>query len=284
MSPDEPAPPGGTAADHMRQALAVLATPARPQASTYVSDLLVGELVLLDEVGYEPVDLVAGAGSASWNPQIASGPGGSDAWASAITSAISTARSAIDREIRERSADGVVAVQLHMDRHPANVLTCTLLGTAIRRRAASRGASDHGPRRPFGTTLSARDFHLLVRAGYLPVGIVTGVAVVAFAARSLTQGLGLSRENRELTDQTAALYRAREIAMGRLDAEARAYDASGVVDVSFSEHPFNSVLVHAVELLAIGTAIRRGPDGHRPILPHLQLALDDPPPGVFTHG
>jgi len=308
-------------AERMRAALAI--NHHRPAAgrSVFASDLTVGDLVLLDEVGYDPVDLVFGAGSASWNPQAASAPNGCDAWAWALTTAITTARGAVDRELRTRSADGVVAMQLHLDRHPGNVLTCTMLGTAIRSQQASdaqhhvtlthhasqtphaaesaahQAADQHGPARhraaspghrgpggPFNTTLSVREFHLLTRAGYRPAGIAVGAAVVGFAARSLAQGLGLSRDNKELEDQTNALYAAREQAMGRMDAEARALAADGVVAVKFNEHPFNSVLTHAVELLALGTAIYRGEDGHRSLDPALQLSLEDPAPDVFQRG
>ncbi len=320
MSTETPNGAAGSPADHMRAAVAQLATRHAPEPGVFVSDLLVGELVLLDEVGYEPVDLVSGAGAASWNPQVASAPGGSDAWAAAITGALGTARAAIEREVVTRSAEGVVAVQLSLARRPGNVLTCSLLGTAVRRQQRPGGAgpevrpgtagagapgvprpgdhaegrgrahpgqrSGHVPagRRPFGTTLSARDFHLLVRAGYEPAGIAAGAAVVAFPARSVGQGLGLSRDNLELQEQTAALYQAREIAMARMEAEARAQGADGVVDVSFGEQPFNSMLVHAVEVLAIGTAIRRTAGGHRSLEPRLQLALDDAAPDVFRRG
>lgn len=281
-------PPGATTpADHMRAAIASLAgtppagAPAGPQGVA-VTDLQVGELVLLDEVGYEPVDLVSGAGAASWNPQAVSLPGGADEWASAITQALSSARGAIELEAHRAGAHGVVAVRVAMERRPGNVLTCALLGTAIRSRHHTGQRSRDGDR-PFGTTLSARDFHLLVRGGYEPAGIAVGAAVVGFPARTVRQGLGLTSENHELQEQTAALYRAREAAMTRLDAEARALRADGVVDVSFGERPFSTMLVHAVEVLALGTAIRRL-GGHHPLQPALQLSLDDPLQDVFRHG
>lgn len=292
-------------AKRMQAAVAARHRPPAHSAQVFASDLTVGDLVLLDEVGYQPVDLVSGAGSASWNPQMASNQGGSDAWAWALTAAITTARSAVDRELRARSADGVVAMQLHLDRHPGNLLTCTMLGTAIRaqdpatasaraghagvpHQAAGHGHSSRPAHRgatgPFNTTLSARDFHLLVRAGYHPAGITVGAAVVAFASRSVAQGMGISRDNMELSDQTGALYAAREQAMSRMDAEAKALDADGVVAVTFSERPSHSMLVHAVEILVVGTAVRRGKDGHQSLHPALQLSLDDPDPDVFQRG
>lgn len=267
----------------MRAALAVLAEPPQAGQRAYVSDLSVGELVLLDEVGYEPIDLVHGAGAASWSPQAAAYAQGGDAWAWGLTHALTAARHQIEQELASRHAAGVVAVHLDLHRHPGNLLTCTMVGTAVRR-AARTARAPHHPDHPFSTTLSAADFHLLVRAGYVPAGMVVGAAVVGFASRTMSQGLGLARQNAELTDQTAALYAAREQAMTRLDADARAFGADGVVSVSFTERPFTTVLVHAVELLVVGTAVRRGPHGHVPLEPALQLGLDDPAPDIFRHG
>lgn len=276
-------PDAGHAAAAMADALAALTEPPSAQGEPFLSDLSVGELVLLDEVGYDPVDLVMGAGSASWSPQSITVPPGGDAWAWGLTHALTHARQGIERELAAHHADGVVAVQLALHRHPANLLTCTMLGTAVRRRKGTARPAHH-PTHPFSTTLSAADFHLLVRAGYVPAGMVVGAAVVGFPSRTVSQGLGLSRQNAELVDQTAALYTAREQAMARLDADARGLGADGVVAVSFTERPFATMLVHAVELLVVGTAVRRGPDGHRPLDPHLQLGLDDPLPDVFQRG
>lgn len=281
-SPTGGVPPDTTTA--MRAALAALARPPSPSGTPFVSDLSVGELVLLDEVGYEPVDLVVGAGAASFNPQAAMSPGGCDAWAWALTHAYAGARGAVEHELRERRADGVVAVHLELHRHPVTVVQVTLVGTAVRRRSGSpRPGSGHDQNEPFTTTLSAADFHLLVRAGHLPAAMVVGAAVAAFPPRSVTQGLGISRENVELADQTAALYAAREQAMERLDAEGRRAGAEGVVGVSFTERPFTTLMVHAVEVLVLGTAIR-GAGGPHPLRPDMQLSLDDPPPDVFRQG
>jgi uncharacterized protein YbjQ (UPF0145 family) len=269
----------------MHQALQALRDPAHGSGHPFVSDLSVGDLVLLDEVGLEPVDLVSGAGSASMSPQAAVTPQGCDAWAWALTTAVDGARHAIERELVARQARGVVAVQMQMTREPGNVVTCTMLGTAVvpRRRRDDHGPT-HGPTTPFTTALSAADVHLLVRGGYTPTALVVGAAVAAFGSRSLQQGLGLSRDNVELAAQTGALYRAREQAMARLQAEAVHAGAHGVVGVTVSEHPLSTMMVHVVELLVLGTAVRRGAGGHRSLDPALQLELHDPSPDVFQRG
>jgi uncharacterized protein YbjQ (UPF0145 family) len=164
-----------------------------------------------------------------------------------------------------------------MEREHASLLTCTMLGTAV----AGTGRHQDGGR-PFATTLSARDFHLLVRAGYYPIGIVIGVSVVGFAARSAAQSLGLARDNVELSDQTTALYSAREQAMDMMEREAAELHADGVVEVQLQERPVNSMLTHAVEFIAVGTAVCRGKEGHKDLAPEFQLTLEDPPDATFS--
>jgi uncharacterized protein YbjQ (UPF0145 family) len=261
-------------------ALAALRTPFVPgDQRTFLSDLTVGELVLLEEIGYHPVDIVSGAGAASWYPQFTTAGTEGALWGRAIATAIDNARQEVLHELQSCRADGVVAMTFELEREHANVLTCTMLGTAVRRHGLG---VDGAP--PFVTTLSARDFHLLERAGYNPTGIVIGVSVVGFAARSAAQSLGLARDNVELTDQTTALYSAREQAMEMMEREAGALGADGVVEVQLQERPVNTMLTHAVEFIAVGTAVRRGPDGHRPLAPEFQLTLEDPPDATFSQG
>jgi uncharacterized protein YbjQ (UPF0145 family) len=265
-------------------ALEALRAPFHPAGqATFLSDLTVGELILLEEIGYKPVEIVSGAGSASWFPQFTTAGTEAQMWGQAIASAIADARAGIHSEVSQRDADGVVAMRLEFEREPANQLTCTMLGTAVRdeRKGGRRTPTEHGP---FTTTLSARDFHLLTRAGYSASGIVLGVAVVGFSARSASQSLGLARDNVELEGQTRALYSAREQAMAMMEQEAVSLGADGVVAVQLSERPVNTMLVHAVELMAIGTAVRRGHEGHKSLDPQLQLTLNDPAVETFTSG
>jgi uncharacterized protein YbjQ (UPF0145 family) len=271
MSTQAPSSPGIDAA------LAALREPfSAGDRQTFLSDLTVGELILLDEIGFHPVDIVSGAGSASWNPQFTTAATEGAMWGRAIATAIDHARAGILSELQTRQADGVVAMSFELEREPANLLTCTMLGTAVR---STGRRPDRG--QPFATTLSARDFHLLMRAGHRPTGIVIGASVVGFSGRSAAQSLGLARDNVELTDQTSALYSAREQAMEMLEREAAALGADGVVEVQLQERPVNALLTHAVEFIAVGTAIRRAPEGHRSLDPQMQLDLDDPPDATF---
>jgi hypothetical protein len=44
----------------------------------------------------------------------------------------------------------------------------------------------------------------------------------------------------------------------------------------------NSMLTHAVEFIAVGTAVCRGKDGHRDLDPEFQLTLEDPEDTTFS--
>jgi uncharacterized protein YbjQ (UPF0145 family) len=74
---------------------------------------------------------------------------------------------------------------------------------------------------------------------------------------------------------TQGVYEARELALARMQAEANAARASGIVgvNVAVSNHVWGE---HATEFLATGTAVRRLADAHR--LP------DTSPRPTFTLG
>jgi hypothetical protein len=73
---------------------------------------------------------------------------------------------------------------------------------------------------------------------------------------------------------TEALYQARELAMGRLQAEALALRAEGVVGVTTSElsHGWGS---HVIDFSALGTAVRSLTDQEDNIDPKFVLSVHD---------
>jgi uncharacterized protein YbjQ (UPF0145 family) len=68
--------------------------------------------------------------------------------------------------------------------------------------------------------------------------------------------------NQEMLLFTQGVYEARELALSRMQAEATAAGASGIVgvNVAVSNHVWGE---HATEFLATGTAVRRLSDEHR---------------------
>src|ERR1700735_5733444 len=110
-----------------------------------------------------------------------------------------------------------------------------------------RGADEQ--HRLFTSDLSTSEFLLVKEAGFDPVGLVVGSSIyhVGYQAAAWSQ-------NQEMTVLTQAMYHARELAMTRMEEEAQALGADGVVgvrlDVELKE--FGSDIA---EFIAIGTAV-----------------------------
>jgi len=104
--------------------------------------------------------------------------------------------------------------------------------------------------RIFTSDLSVSEFALLHGAGFEPLDLVMGVSVyhVGF------QTTGIKNQG-ELGVLTEVMYRARWNAMGRLQAEADALGADGVVGVRLEWRPAGENGEH-LEFVAVGTAVR----------------------------
>lgn len=81
-------------------------------------------------------------------------------------------------------------------------------------------------RKLFTSDLSVSEFVLVREAGFDPVGMVMGVSIYQIAPRIPSGGDGC-----ELEDATKALYHARELAMNRMEEEAEALGADGIIGV-----------------------------------------------------
>jgi len=101
----------------------------------------------------------------------------------------------------------------------------------------------------FTSDLSVNEFLLVREAGFRPLGLVLGSSIYHVGIQ-----LGRWSQNRELEQLSQAMYHARELAMTRMEAEADALGADGIVgvrlDIEFKE--FGSDLA---EFIAIGTAV-----------------------------
>jgi len=108
----------------------------------------------------------------------------------------------------------------------------------------------------FTSDLSVNEFLLIKEAGFEPAGLVVGSSIYHIGYQQARWS-----KNEEMGVLTQALYHARELAMERMEEEARELDADGVVGVRLKvKHmPWNTDLV---EFVAIGTAVYRK-DGDR---------------------
>lgn len=111
-----------------------------------------------------------------------------------------------------------------------------------------RGDAKH--RGLFTSDLSVNEFLLVREAGFDPVGLVIGSSIYHIGF----QFVGW-RQNQEVNVLSQAMYHARELAMTRMEEEANALGADGIVGVRLevTRHEWGQSLA---EFVAIGTAIR----------------------------
>ncbi|MBD2773754.1 heavy metal-binding domain-containing protein [Iningainema tapete] len=112
---------------------------------------------------------------------------------------------------------------------------------------AMRGGN--GKQSLFTSDLSVNEFLLVKEAGFDPLGLVLGCSMyhIGFQAAAWNQ-------NVEMTVLSEAMYNARELAMSRMEAEALALGADGIVGVRLTARhmPWEPNLA---EFVAIGTAV-----------------------------
>jgi uncharacterized protein YbjQ (UPF0145 family) len=246
----------------------------------FTSDLSVSEYVLLGEAGFEPLGFVVG--SSIYHIGIQMARWGQNQELQVLTQAMYSAREFAMARMRAEAdhlgADGIVGVQLRMQSYVwgQDVLEFLATGTAVK---AVEGTGAH--RAPDGSAftsdLSAQDFFRLLAGGAVPVSFVLGTCVYHIAHQSVMQSLRQAGQNQEMLIFTQGIYEARELALSRMQAEATAARASGIVGVTVSV--YNHVWgEHATEFLATGTSIRRLADEHRlpetSPKPTFTLALD----------
>ncbi len=119
---------------------------------------------------------------------------------------------------------------------------------ALRRLREMRGGE--GRRSLFTSDLSISEFLLVKEAGFDPVGLVVGSSIYHIGVQ-----IANYRQNQELQVLSQAMYQARELAMSRMEEEADALDADGIVGVrlDINRYEWGQSLA---EFMAVGTAVR----------------------------
>jgi uncharacterized protein YbjQ (UPF0145 family) len=245
----------------------------------FTSDLSVNEFLLVKEVGFHPLGLVMGSSifHIGWQPIR---PGVSEELTT-LTQALYHARELamvrMEEEADALGADGIVAVRLTLAVHAwgSNVIEFLAIGTAVRHEQGQSWRAPNG--KPFTSDLSGQDFWTLLHAGYRPLGLVMGNCVYYVAQPQ--QGYGgygqqQGMQNMELVAPTQALYDARELSMERMQAEAEALSAEGIVGVTVDEsnHTWGASVL---EFSAIGTAVVAIRADHKIPEPTLVLTVND---------
>ena len=222
----------------------------------FTSDLSVNEFLLVKEAGFDPLGLVVGSSIFHIGFQQSSWKVSQEmkVLSEAMYSARELAMTRMEEEADQLGADGIVGVRLDVGRYEwgEHMAEFIAIGTAIKHREGELHRAPNG--RPFTSDLSGQDFWTLLRSGHRPVGMVMGSCVYHVAHRGMFQAMKQAGQNVELPNFTQALYDARELAMERMQAEAEAVKAEGIVGVQLSEgnHGWGS---HVIEFFAVGTAI-----------------------------
>ncbi len=106
-----------------------------------------------------------------------------------------------------------------------------------------------GKARLFTSDLSVNEFLLVKELGFEPVGLVVGCSIyhIGFQVANWNQ-------NQEMTVLSQAMYHARELAMSRMEEEADALGADGIVGVRLTAKHMEWE-PNLAEFVAIGTAV-----------------------------
>jgi uncharacterized protein YbjQ (UPF0145 family) len=118
---------------------------------------------------------------------------------------------------------------------------------AMRRLAAMKPGQ---PTSLFTSDLTVNEFLLVREAGFRPLGLVLGSSIYHVGLQ-----IGRWSSNQELNVLSQAMYHARELAMTRMEAEADALGADGIVGVRL-EIDFKEFGSDLAEFIAVGTAVK----------------------------
>ncbi len=250
------------------------------KGSIFTSDLTVNEFLLVREAGFRPLGLVLG--SSIYHVGLQLGRWSKNQEMTTLSQAMYHARelamSRMEAEASALGADGIVGVRLDVEfkEFGNDIAEFIAVGTAVKADGADPGVHGHwrnNKNKPFTSDLSGQDFWTLIRAGYAPLDMVMGSCVYHVAHQRFSQVVGNAGRNVEIEQFTQALYDARELAMSRMQAEAEALDAEGIVAVQLRQHS-HTWGTHTTEFFAIGTAVRPLRPDHVIDRPTMVLSLD----------
>ena len=276
----------------------------------WTGNLSVNELLLTRQCGFVPLGQVMGTSvfqigvqwtNGAWRTSLMQGAGAGyelDILTNGYLQARNLALERLRQEAELLGATGIIGVEITQrnTEWETGLLEFSVIGTAIRETHLSRPqrTPDNKPAM-FLSELSGQEYWQLRQAGFRPVGIAIGYCVYCQVSNYKTQRLmfgGLFNSNswlnEELSDYTEGMYEARSLAMRRMESDALADGADGIVSVnakteikiattennsnstSNSRYPLQSMICH---FSAIGTAIESFPISEAQSTPALTVSL-----------
>jgi uncharacterized protein YbjQ (UPF0145 family) len=154
-----------------------------------------------------------------------------------------------DGDGEPRPVDGEEAATAEAP-HPASYQSGSLAGIPASGVERIERMKQEVARGFFTSDLSVNEFLLVKQAGFEPLGLVLGSSIyhIGFQQASWNQ-------NQEMGVLTQAMYHARELAMTRMEEEADALGADGIVGVrlEIGRYEWGADLA---EFIAVGTAVK----------------------------
>lgn len=255
----------------------------------FTSDLSPNELLLTRQCGFEPLGQVMGSSvyHVGWYAQPGWQPynGELDVLTQAYYNSRHLAMNRLQQEAKLLGATGVLGVRLTQGNFDAGegMIEFATVGTAVREINAPPLAPNA---LPFVSALSGQDHFALRQGGFRPVGFAMGNCTwfqyASWQTQMATGGgiFGSAWSNQELTDYTQAVYYARELAMTRMQGEANACWASGIIGVKFEfsyeqmevQNNYRGLILH---FSATGTCIAQDAGAPKNIAARAAVLLND---------
>jgi uncharacterized protein YbjQ (UPF0145 family) len=264
--------------------------------TAFTSNLTVAEHHAIRSVGFTPVGQVLGScvysvgWTGTWNCGYSYGYGFNSGFARTVEAdglrdSLYAARGAAMQRMRNEAAqlggDGIVAVRLTVAPFEGAGLEFRAIGTAVRADGPVR------PKHPFTSDLSGQEFGQLIAAGWVPVDLVLGIAVMVRHDDWRTQYQNSSWTNQEVGGYTDLVTQARSVARSRLARDCARLGGETVVvrdlTLDVGERACSAVNEghdHLAQAMVVGTAIvpfsHRGGNAPAAPLPVLRLSGRNP--------
>lgn len=156
----------------------------------------------------------------------------------------------LEREAAERGANCVVDIQTQIIPFGPGVREMLMVGTASHNPALETST------RPVTSELTGEELWNLSKLGYSPLRLVLGTSVYALGFAGKVTSFFNSLGRGEVTQITALIYEARKNCLAHIREEAKELGADGVIGIKVHIYELGSGFV---EILAIGTAIKKNP-------------------------
>jgi uncharacterized protein YbjQ (UPF0145 family) len=159
----------------------------------------------------------------------------------------------LEKEAKDRGANAVVDILTHILPFGPGVKEMLMVGTA------SHNPALGDPDRPVTSELTGEELWNLAQLGYAPLRLVLGTSVYALGVAGGFKAFFKSFSRGEVDAVTRLIYEARENCLEHITKEAAELEADGVIGIKVYIYEIGTSFV---EVMAIGTAIRRNPDVH----------------------